>query len=504
MLSQSASQRPASHRQTELMHTKTIKQLSALLHEKRISSTELARLFLVRMQQSDLNAFIDVDETLTLQQAAAADQRIAKGDTTLLTGIPIAHKDIFVTRGWRSTAGSKMLENYSSPFDATVVEQLNAAGMVTLGKLNCDEFAMGSSNENSFFGPVKNPWDKSAVPGGSSGGSAAAIAARLAPAATATDTGGSIRQPASLCGVTGIKPTYGRVSRYGMIAFASSLDQGGPIAKTAEDCALLLNAMAGFDPRDSTSVARDKEDFTRDLNAGLQGLRIGVPREYFGPGLASDVEQAVRAALREYEKLGATLVDISLPKTELSIPVYYVIAPAEASSNLSRFDGVRYGHRAKEYTDLSDMYKKTRAEGFGDEVKRRILVGAYVLSHGYYDAYYLQAQKIRRLIAQDFQDAFKQCDVIMGPVSPTVAWDLGAKADDPVANYLADIFTLSTSLAGLPGMSIPCGFGLGEKNGQRPVGLQIIGNYFNEAKLLNVAHQYQSVTDWHVRQPADS
>jgi aspartyl-tRNA(Asn)/glutamyl-tRNA(Gln) amidotransferase subunit A len=504
MLSQSASQRPASHRQTELMHTKTIKQLSALLHEKRISSTELARMFLVRMQQSDLNAFIDVDETLTLQQAAAADQRIAKGDTTLLTGIPIAHKDIFVTRGWRSTAGSKMLENYSSPFDATVVEQLNAAGMVTLGKLNCDEFAMGSSNENSFFGPVKNPWDKSAVPGGSSGGSAAAIAARLAPAATATDTGGSIRQPASLCGVTGIKPTYGRVSRYGMIAFASSLDQGGPIAKTAEDCALLLNAMAGFDPRDSTSVARDKEDFTRDLNAGLQGLRIGVPREYFGPGLASDVEQAVRAALREYEKLGATLVDISLPKTELSIPVYYVIAPAEASSNLSRFDGVRYGHRAKEYTDLSDMYKKTRAEGFGDEVKRRILVGAYVLSHGYYDAYYLQAQKIRRLIAQDFQDAFKQCDVIMGPVSPTVAWDLGAKADDPVANYLADIFTLSTSLAGLPGMSIPCGFGLGEKNGQRPVGLQIIGNYFNEAKLLNVAHQYQSVTDWHVRQPADS
>ena len=504
MLSQSASQRPASHRQTELMHTKTIKQLSALLHEKRISSTELARLFLVRMQQSDLNAFIDVDETLTLQQAAAADQRIAKGDTTLLTGIPIAHKDIFVTRGWRSTAGSKMLENYSSPFDATVVEQLNAAGMVTLGKLNCDEFAMGSSNENSFFGPVKNPWDKSAVPGGSSGGSAAAIAARLAPAATATDTGGSIRQPASLCGVTGIKPTYGRVSRYGMIAFASSLDQGGPIAKTAEDCALLLNAMAGFDPRDSTSVARDKEDFTRDLNASLQGLRIGVPREYFGPGLASDVEQAVRAALREYEKLGATLVDISLPKTELSIPVYYVIAPAEASSNLSRFDGVRYGHRAKEYTDLSDMYKKTRAEGFGDEVKRRILVGAYVLSHGYYDAYYLQAQKIRRLIAQDFQDAFKQCDVIMGPVSPTVAWDLGAKADDPVANYLADIFTLSTSLAGLPGMSIPCGFGLGEKNGQRPVGLQIIGNYFNEAKLLNVAHQYQSVTDWHVRQPADS
>lgn len=483
------------------MHTKTIKQLSDLLHTRQVSAVELATMYLGRIRQSDLNAFLHIDEALTLQQAAIADQRIAKNDTTPLTGIPIAHKDIFVTRDWRSTAGSKMLENYSSPFDATVVEQFNAAGMVTLGKLNCDEFAMGSSNENSFFGPVKNPWDKNAVPGGSSGGSAAAIAARLTPAATATDTGGSIRQPASHCGVTGIKPTYGRVSRFGMIAFASSLDQGGPIAQTAEDCALLLNAMTGFDARDSTSVERDAEDFTRSLNTGLQGLRIGVPREYFSAGLAPDVEQAVRAALREYEKLGATLVDISLPKTELSIPVYYVIAPAEASSNLSRFDGVRYGHRAKEYTDLSDMYRKTRAEGFGDEVKRRILVGAYVLSHGYYDAYYLQAQKIRRLIAQDFQQAFKQCDVIMGPVSPTVAWDLGDKADDPVANYLADIFTLSTSLAGLPGMSVPCGFGLGEKNGKRPVGLQMIGNYFDEARLLNVAHQYQCVTDWHVRRP---
>jgi aspartyl-tRNA(Asn)/glutamyl-tRNA(Gln) amidotransferase subunit A len=387
-----------------------------------------------------------------------------------------------------------------------VVEQFNAAGMVTLGKLNCDEFAMGSSNENSYFGPVKNPWDPAAIPGGSSGGSAAAVAAGLAPAATATDTGGSIRQPASHCGVTGIKPTYGRVSRFGMIAFASSLDQGGPIARTAEDCALLLGTMAGFDERDSTSLlpgqGGDKEDFTRDLNNGIKGLKIGVPREYFGPGLAPDVEAAARGALREYEKLGATLVDISLPKTELSIPVYYVIAPAEASSNLSRFDGVRYGHRAKEYTDLADMYRKTRAEGFGEEVKRRILVGAYVLSHGYYDAYYLQAQKIRRLIAQDFQEAFKQCDVIMGPVSPTVAWDLGDKADDPVANYLADIFTLSTSLAGLPGMSIPCGFGQGEKNGKRPVGLQIIGNYFGEAKLLNVAHQYQMATDWHMHRPA--
>ena len=485
------------------MHTKTIKELSVLLHAKKISATELAQLFLQRIKSSDLNAFLHVDDALTLQQAAAADQRLASGDATVLTGIPIAHKDIFVTRGWRSTAGSKMLENYTSPFDATVVENFNQAGMVTLGKLNCDEFAMGSSNENSYFGAVKNPWDKTAIPGGSSGGSAAAIAARLAPASTATDTGGSIRQPASLCGVTGIKPTYGRVSRFGMIAFASSLDQGGPIAKSAEDCGLLLNAMAGFDERDSTSIERDKEDFTLDLNLSLQGLKIGIPREYFGAGLSADVEQAVRAALAEYEKLGATLVDISLPKTELSIPTYYVIAPAEASSNLSRFDGVRYGFRAKDYTDLSDMYCKTRAQGFGDEVKRRILVGAYVLSHGYYDAYYLQAQKIRRLIAQDFQQAFTQCDVIMGPVAPTVAWDLGDKADDPIANYLADIFTLSTSLAGLPGMSIPCGFGQGEKNAKRPVGLQIIGNYFAEAKLLNVAHQYQQATDWHLRQPAE-
>jgi aspartyl-tRNA(Asn)/glutamyl-tRNA(Gln) amidotransferase subunit A len=483
------------------MHNKTLKELSELLRARQISATELASHYLGRIRQSDLNAFIHVDEDLTLQQAAEADRRLAKNDTTPLTGIPIAHKDIFVTRGWRSTAGSKMLADYVSPFDATVVEQFNSAGTVTLGKLNCDEFAMGSSNENSFFGPVRNPWDKAAVPGGSSGGSAAAIAARLAPAATATDTGGSIRQPAAFSGVTGIKPTYGRVSRFGMIAFASSLDQAGPMAQSAEDCALLLNAMAGFDQRDSTSLDRDKEDFTRDLNASLQGLKIGVPREYFGKGLASDVEQAVRAALAEYEKLGATLVDISLPKTELSIPVYYVIAPAEASSNLSRFDGVRYGHRAKEYTDLAEMYRKSRAEGFGDEVKRRILVGAYVLSHGYYDAYYLQAQKIRRLIAQDFQQAFSQCDVIMGPVAPTVAWDLGDKADDPVANYLADIFTLSTSLAGLPGMSVPCGFGQGEKNSRRPVGLQIIGNYFNEAKLLNVAHQYQRVSDWHLRRP---
>jgi aspartyl-tRNA(Asn)/glutamyl-tRNA(Gln) amidotransferase subunit A len=486
---------------THVMHTKTLKELSTLLQSRQVSASELARLYLDRAKQSDLNAYIDINEGLTLQQAEEADQRLAKNDAGPLTGIPIAHKDIFVTRGWRSTAGSKMLENYVSPFDATVVEQLSQAGMVTLGKLNCDEFAMGSSNENSYFGPVKNPWDKMAVPGGSSGGSAAAVAAGLAPAATGTDTGGSIRQPAALCGVTGIKPTYGRVSRFGMIAFASSLDQGGPIARTAEDCALLLNAMAGFDPKDATSLQRDKEDYTRDLNQPLQGLKIGVPREYFGEGLASDVEQAIRAALKEFEKLGATLIDISLPKTSLSIPVYYVIAPAEASSNLSRFDGVRYGYRAKDYTDLADMYRKTRAQGFGDEVKRRILVGAYVLSHGYYDAYYLQAQKIRRLIAEDFQAAFQQCDVIMGPVAPSVAWDLGSKADDPVANYLADIYTLSTSLAGLPGMSVPCGFGQGEKNGKRPVGLQIIGNYFDEAKLLNVAHQYQQATDWHTRLP---
>jgi aspartyl-tRNA(Asn)/glutamyl-tRNA(Gln) amidotransferase subunit A len=485
------------------MHTKSLKQLSALLQSKQVSATELAQHFLARIDTSDLNAFLHVDPELTLQQAALADRRLAGEDHTALTGIPIAHKDIFVTRDWRATAGSKMLANYTSPFDATVVERLGKAGMVTLGKLNCDEFAMGSSNQNSFFGPVSNPWDKNAIPGGSSGGSAAAVAARLAPAATGTDTGGSIRQPAAMCGITGIKPTYGRVSRFGMIAFASSLDQGGPMAQSAEDCALLLSAMAGFDERDSTSLQRPDEDFSRDLTNDLRGVRIGVPREYFGPGLAADVELAVRAALAEYEKLGATLVEISLPNTELSIPAYYVIAPAEASSNLSRFDGVRYGHRAEKYSDLTEMYKRTRAEGFGEEVKLRILVGAYVLSHGYFDAYYLKAQKIRRLIAQDFQQAFTQCDVIMGPVSPTVAWNLGDKADDPVANYLADIYTLSTSLAGLPGMSVPCGFGQGEVNSKRPVGLQLIGNYFEEAKLLNIAHQYQQATSWHLMQPAD-
>jgi len=483
------------------MHTHTLTELSAQLKNKQVSATELAQLYLHRIAASTLNAFTGMNPELTLEQAKDADARIARGDVTPLTGIPLAHKDIFVTRGWPSTAGSKMLAGYNSPFDATVVEQFRKVGMVTLGKLNCDEFAMGSANENSFFGAVKNPWDTGAVPGGSSGGSAAAVAGGLTPAATGTDTGGSIRQPAALCGITGIKPTYGRVSRYGMIAFASSLDQGGPMAWTAEDCALLLNAMAGFDARDSTSIEREPEDFTRHLTDDIKGLKIGVPKEYFGEGLASDVEQAVRNALRAYEKLGATLIDISLPKTTLSIPVYYVIAPAEASSNLSRFDGVRYGHRATDYADLADMYRKTRSEGFGDEVKRRILVGTYVLSHGYYDAYYLQAQKIRRLIAQDFQQAFARCDVIMGPVAPTVAWDLGSKVNDPVANYLADIYTLSTSLAGLPGMSIPVGFGQGDKNSKRPVGLQLIGNYFSEAKLLNIAYQFQQATDWHTRRP---
>ncbi|WP_055325107.1 Asp-tRNA(Asn)/Glu-tRNA(Gln) amidotransferase subunit GatA [Ralstonia solanacearum] len=494
------------------MTASTLKTLSAQLAAKDVSAVELARHYLSRIEaRADLNAFVHVDAEATLAQAQAADARIAAGGAGPLAGVPIAHKDVFVTRGWRATAGSKMLDSYVSPFDATVVERLAAAGMVTLGKTNMDEFAMGSSNENSHFGPVKNPWNVGHVPGGSSGGSAAAVAADLAPAATGTDTGGSIRQPASFSGITGIKPTYGRVSRYGMIAFASSLDQGGPMAHTAEDCALLLSAMAGFDARDSTSLepgrGGDAEDFGRLLGQPLEGadaarplagLRIGLPQEYFGAGLADDVRAAVRAALAELETLGATLVDISLPKTELSIPTYYVIAPAEASSNLSRFDGVRYGHRAAEYRDLADMYRKSRAEGFGWEVKRRILVGTYVLSHGYYDAYYLQAQKIRRIIAQDFRNAFQQCDVIMGPVAPTVAWKLGEKTDDPLQMYLADIFTLSTSLAGLPGMSVPAGFGA---NGL-PVGLQIIGNYFEEARMLQIAHAFQQATDWHTRQPA--
>ncbi|CBW76355.1 Asp-tRNA(Asn)/Glu-tRNA(Gln) amidotransferase subunit GatA [Mycetohabitans rhizoxinica] len=495
------------------MHQKSLTELRAALDTKQVSALELAQHFLQRIEAArELNAFIDVNPQLTLDAARAADQRLARGERGPLLGLPVAHKDVFVTRGWKSSAGSRMLADYVSAFDATVVERLAAAGMVTLGKTNMDEFAMGSSNENSFFGPVRNPWDRNAVPGGSSGGSAAAVAAGLAPVATGTDTGGSIRQPASLTGITGIKPTYGRVSRYGMIAFASSLDQGGPMARSAADCALVLGAMSGFDPRDSTSLQRDAEDYTRWLGkpwqdtgalAGrpLAGLRIGLPREYFGAGLSGDVQAAIDVALRQYEELGATRVDVSLPKTALSIPVYYVIAPAEASSNLSRFDGVRYGHRASEYRDLLDMYKKSRSEGLGAEVKRRILVGTYVLSHGYYDAYYLQAQKIRRIIAQDFQNAFAQCDVIMGPVSPSVAWNLGEKSDDPIQMYLADIYTLSTSLAGLPGMSVPCGFGTGA-NATRPVGLQIIGNYFNEARMLQVADAFQRVTDWHKRAPA--
>jgi aspartyl-tRNA(Asn)/glutamyl-tRNA(Gln) amidotransferase subunit A len=480
------------------LHNLSVKALATLLQSKEVSAVEVATRFLARTGGNPHNAYLDINSEVTLAQAQASDAKLANGTAGPLEGVPVAHKDVFVTRDFATTAGSKILSGYRSPFDATVVQRLRAAGMVSLGKLNCDEFAMGSANENSAYGPVQNPWDTARVPGGSSGGSAAAVAAGLVPAATGTDTGGSIRQPASFCGITGIKPTYGRASRYGMIAYASSLDQGGPMARTAEDCALLLSAMCGPDiDRDSTSLDVPAEDFTASLNHSLEGLRIGIPKEFFGEGLAADVRAAVHGALQEYEKLGAKLVPISLPRTELSIPVYYIIAPAEASSNLSRFDGVKFGHRAKDYTDLVDMYKKTRAEGFGNEVKRRIMTGAYVLSHGYYDAYYLQAQKIRRMIADDFQNAFKQCDVIAGPVAPSVAWKFGENANDPVADYLADIFTLPASLAGLPGMSVPAGFGA---QGM-PVGLQLIGNYFKEAQLLNAAHRLQQATDFHLRQP---
>ena len=477
----------------------SLKELSAALAQKKLSSVELTKLFLERIQKVNgaFNAFITIDAGKSLAQARAADERIAKGDSKPLTGIPVAHKDIFVARGWLTTCGSKILSNFVSPYDAHVIEQFGRAGAVILGKTNMDEFAMGSSSETSFYGPVKNPWDKTCVPGGSSGGSAAAIAARMAPAATGTDTGGSIRQPAALSGVSGLKPTYGLVSRYGMIAFASSLDQGGPIAKSAEDLALLLNVMVGFDERDSTSVKRAPEDYSLNLERPLAGLRIGVPKEHFGEGLSADVGKAVEAALDQLEKLGAKRVSINLPSSGLSVPAYYVIAPAEASSNLSRFDGVRYGHRATGYRDLADMYRKTRAEGFGAEVRRRILIGTYVLSHGYYDAYYLKAQKIRRLIAQDFVEAFKQCDLVIGPTSPTVAFKIGAKAADPVQMYLNDIYTIPANLAGLPAMSIPCGFG----NDKLPVGLHITGDYFAEARMLNAAHQYQKATDWHVRRP---
>ena len=481
------------------MISASLKELSAALAAKAISSVELTELFLDRCERFNgtLNTFITLDRQQTLAMARAADARRTAGDSGPLLGIPLAYKDIFCTEGWLTTCASKILSNFVSPYDAHVVERFKAAGMVTLGKCNMDEFAMGSSTETSFYGPVKNPWDTRRVPGGSSGGSAAAVAARLAPAAIGTDTGGSIRQPAALCGLTGLKPTYGVVSRYGMVAFASSLDQGGPIAKSAQDCALLLNAMAGFDARDSTSLERPAEDYGRGLEQPLEGMRIGLPQEFFAEGMSDDVRAAVDAALAEYRKLGAVTVAVRLPSSGLSVPAYYVIAPAEASSNLSRFDGVRYGYRAPEFADLADMYRKTRAQGFGAEVKRRILISTYVLSHGYYDAYYLQAQKIRRLIANDFSEAFQRCDVIAGPTTPNVAFELGAKSDDPVQMYLSDIYTIPASLAGLPCMSVPCGFGAGHM----PVGLQLIGNYFDEARMLNVAHRYQQATDWHLRMP---
>jgi aspartyl-tRNA(Asn)/glutamyl-tRNA(Gln) amidotransferase subunit A len=491
---------------TQSLHDLGVHSLAQALAAKQVSAVEVAQHFLQRSQaHAELGAYVAIQSETTMAQARAADARIASGTNGMLEGVPVAHKDIFVTKEFVTTAGSRILKGYRSPFDATVVAKLATHGVVTLGKLNCDEFAMGSSNENTatcavghdHVVPVRNPWNTNRIPGGSSGGSAAAVAARLAPAATGTDTGGSIRQPASFCGITGIKPTYGRASRYGMVAFASSLDQAGPMAHSAQDCALLLTAMCGPDPdRDSTSLDVPEEDFSRKLCDSIEGLRIGVPKEFFGDGLASDVRVAIDGALKEYEKLGAKLVPISLPRTELSIPVYYIIAPAEASSNLSRFDGVKFGHRAKNFSDLADMYKKTRAEGFGDEVKRRIMIGAYVLSHGYYDAYYLQAQKIRRMIADDFQTAFQECDVIAGPVAPTVAWKIGAHKD-PLADYLADIFTLPGSLAGLPGMSVPVGLG----EGGMPVGMQLLGNYFQEARLLNAAHRFQQATDWHARTP---
>ncbi len=481
----------------ELAHA-SVAELGRLLAARKVSAVELAQHYLARIEaQRDLNAFLDLRPEMTLAQARAADARRARGEDGALLGVPIAHKDIFVTRGWASTAGSKMLRGYLSPFDATVVANFEQAGMVCLGKLNCDEFAMGSSNENSAYGPVHNPWDKAAVPGGSSGGSSAAVAARIAPAATATDTGGSIREPAAFTGITGTKPTYGRPSRWGMIAFASSLDTAGLMTQSAEDCALLFNHMLGFDPKDSTSIDRPAEDYTRELGRGVAGLTIGVPKEFFGDGLQPDVEAAVREALRTYQKLGARLVEISLPNAALGIPVYYVLAPAEASSNLARFDGVRYGHRAAHYADLAEMIKKSRAEGFGAEPKRRILIGTYVLSHGYYDAYFIQAMKVRRIIADEFQRAFARCDAIMSPVTTSVAFGFGEKAADPVAMYLADLYTVPGSLAGIPSMSVPCGFGAGG----RPVGLQLMCNHFEEAKMLAVAHAYQRETDWHRRLP---
>ncbi|MCK5382927.1 MAG: Asp-tRNA(Asn)/Glu-tRNA(Gln) amidotransferase subunit GatA [Gammaproteobacteria bacterium] len=480
------------------MHQKTLVELSADLQKGSLSSEELTRACLERISKYDaeLNSFVTVVDQQALAAAQAADARIKAGKAGPLTGIPFAHKDIFCTRGVKTSCGSRMLDNFIAPYDATVTQKLLEAGAVMVGKTNMDEFAMGSSNETSFYGPVKNPWDATTVPGGSSGGSAAAVAARLVPASTGTDTGGSIRQPAALCGITGIKPTYGRVSRYGMIAFASSLDQGGAFTRSAEDAAVMLGAMAGFDERDSTSVDRPVDDYMAGLNAPLQGLKIGLPKEYFGEGLDAGVAAAIEAALDEYRKLGATIVDITLPNTHLSVPAYYVVAPAECSSNLSRFDGVRFGYRASEPKDLEDLYTRSRGEGFGDEVKRRILVGAYALSAGYYDAYYLKAQKVRRLIRDDFLRAFEQVDVIMGPTAPSVAFKLGEKADDPVSMYLSDIYTIAVNLAGLPAMSIPAGFSDG-----LPVGLHVVGNYFEEGRLLNVGHQYQQATDWHTHAP---
>jgi aspartyl-tRNA(Asn)/glutamyl-tRNA(Gln) amidotransferase subunit A len=482
------------------MNTPTLKSLSAQLAAGECSSVELSQDYINKINKLNdvLGCFVTVEPELTLAQAKAADEQRRAGQAGVLTGVPFAHKDIFCARGWRTTCGSRMLENFISPYDAHVVERCRDAGLIMLGKTNMDEFAMGSSNETSYFGKVRNPWDLERVPGGSSGGSAAAVAARLAPAATGTDTGGSIRQPAALTGICGLKPTYGLVSRYGMIAFASSLDQAGPMAHTAEDLGLLMNVMAGFDARDSTSLERPAEDYLRHLGEGVQGLRIGLPKEFFAEGLSADVARSIEAAVAEYRRLGATVVDISLPNMALSVPVYYVLAPAEASSNLSRYDGVRYGHRAAEYRDLAEMYRRSRAEGFGAEVKRRILIGTYVLSHGYYDAYYIRAQKLRRLIARDFVEAFRECDVIMGPTAPGTAFRFGEKSGDPVQMYLSDIYTIAVNLAGLPGMSIPCGF---DTQGL-PVGLQIIGNYFDEARMLGVAHAFQQATDWHGRAPA--
>ncbi len=481
------------------MKEKTLAELSSMLQNKEASSVELTQYYLDRIEALDpqLNSFISVTSESALQQAQAADARIAAGEAGPLTGLPMAHKDIFCTQGVRTSCGSKMLDNFIAPYNATVVEKINDAGMVMLGKTNMDEFAMGSSNETSFYGAVGNPWNTDYVPGGSSGGSAAAVAARLAPIATGTDTGGSIRQPAALCGITGLKPTYGRVSRWGMIAFASSLDQGGPMAQSAEDAALMMNAMAGFDPKDSTSIDREVPDYTASLNDSLQGVKIGIPSEYFSEGLDGGVENAVQEAIAEYRKMGAEVVEIELPNTNLAVPTYYVVAPAECSSNLSRYDGVRFGHRCDDPKDLEDLYKRSRGEGFGDEVKRRIMIGAYTLSAGYYDAYYLKAQRLRRLISEDFEKAFEKVDVIMGPVTPNTAFRKGEKADDPVSMYLSDIYTIAVNLAGLPGMSIPAGF-----SDDMPVGLQLIGNHFSEAKLLNMAHQYQLATDWHRALPA--